>query len=207
MTVVILAAGTSSRMVRDVPKHLLEVNGEPVIARTVRQLRAGGVAEKDLWLVTRNEAVKAACSGVNVYELPAQTKCTTETFFRTRSLWYEDSVALIILGDVMFTDAAVRKMLEDDQGLCLWYTDTQDIFAVKMHRWSYPCVLRAAKRVFSMDPLENDGRLWQVHFACKGAHKNQCHIDDETQDFDSAEDYDNWLKGVSKNKLFAAKTP
>lgn len=66
-TAIILAAGVGKRFgaeMNDRPKALLEVGGETLIARLVRQLREGGVAKVVIVVGHRGELIEQALAGV-----------------------------------------------------------------------------------------------------------------------------------------------
>ena len=65
---IILAAGISSRifeLTRGLPKGLMEIGGEPVVGRIIRQLREAGVDDITL-VVGYREDLQGALSGVLV---------------------------------------------------------------------------------------------------------------------------------------------
>ena len=53
VTAVILAAGRGTRLGADVPKGLIELGGQSMVARSVRQMQARGI--RNIWIVTGHQ--------------------------------------------------------------------------------------------------------------------------------------------------------
>ena len=179
-----LCAGRSARF-EGRPKHLLAIGGETLIDRQRRQF--GPVLVMDA-----NEV--------------GQTSATCETLILSAMHWGAGRVH-ILLGDAYYTDAAVIQINEDLHPVSFW-TDGQDIFAISFHLDHALPILRAAARVVAKK-AHNNGRLWELYRVysglpdCAPLPKPDCRliriIKDETQDFDTPDDFNNFKSGIYKN--------
>lgn len=101
----------------ETPRHLTEIDGEPLVARTIRQLREHGI--DDIAISSTNPVFEQFGVPVlkhqNTYDAVSYNNFTgywCEAFYPT------DYPVCYIFGDVIFTDNAVRIITE---------TETQDI--------------------------------------------------------------------------------
>ncbi len=111
---IILAAGISSRifeLTRGLPKGLMEIGGEPVVGRIIRQLREAGVDDITLVVGYREDLFKARfpeCSFVTNAEYRATNTCVSlELALRPNET---DSV-FVINGGVYFEEGILGRML------------------------------------------------------------------------------------------------
>ncbi|MDQ6837288.1 MAG: aminotransferase class I/II-fold pyridoxal phosphate-dependent enzyme, partial [Actinomycetota bacterium] len=115
----ILAAGTGQRMrplTTDVPKCLVEVNGVPIVFRSLRVLASAGVTE--VIIVVGHEAAQVRrrvghnFAGVDIEYVDAPSFDTTNNI---RSLWdarrYCDEDILLVEGDILFDRDVVMRLL------------------------------------------------------------------------------------------------
>jgi histidinol-phosphate/aromatic aminotransferase/cobyric acid decarboxylase-like protein/GTP:adenosylcobinamide-phosphate guanylyltransferase len=120
---VVLAAGLGTRMrplTSDIPKCLVEVNGIPVLFRSLRVLALAGVTEAVI--VVGHEAAQVrrrignTFAGIDIVYVDAPLFDTTNNI---RSLWdargYCDEDVLLLEGDVVF-DLEVVMRLRDQRG-------------------------------------------------------------------------------------------
>lgn len=137
------------------------------------------------------------------------TCCACDTFMQTEPLWPEDRVT-ILLSDVYYTDAVADRIKACMLPIA-FFSDTQDIFAISFDAHiGRILLLPAAKRVLD-EGGHNHGRLWEMYrkMLCV-AHTETVPppgnlfleiVSDETQDFDSPEEYRRWRSGKVKNVL------
>ena len=116
---VILAAGKGDRLqalTADLPKCLVEINGEPLLFRALRALGAHGVTEAVIVIGHKGDVVRrragARFEGVDVRYVEAPQYATTNNI---RSLWdargYFDEDILLLEADVVFDDAVIASLL------------------------------------------------------------------------------------------------
>ena len=110
MRVIIAAAGPQSKWNNHlgVPSHLVQVDGEPLLVRTIRQAR------------TITDDVHLTCPDDPRYDLGVQRHIRrrigveqpdSNEYASTRDLWI-DGRTILLLGDVYFTDAAIRTIAD-----------------------------------------------------------------------------------------------
>lgn len=103
MKILILAAGEQTRWGDpDNPKQLVDIAGEPLLARIVRQCRAAGCEPV---IVSHDERLWLS----DEHFVPAMRRCTCETLLHTRSLWKGRTI--VLLGDVIYSPGAFEKIV------------------------------------------------------------------------------------------------
>lgn len=208
-----IAAGEATRWNNylGTPKHLIKIGGEPILHRTVR-LFAGN----DIYIVAKDESY--AVEGAKVY-IPKFNldNYDVDKFLNSEELWSDTERTLVVYGDVYFTEKAVDKItkhterdwrlfgrafdssvIEDDWGECF----AQSFYPehIPLHRNALDRVLKLYKE----DVLDRCGG-WEHYRAILGLPDSQMHrhlvgqecftnIDDLTTDFDTPQNYDNFIK-------------
>lgn len=196
----ILAAGECVRFGADYPKQHIEVDGERIIDRTIRQFG-------NPQLVTiGNNIAPDYMNRMN----PSAHGFTAESFLSTASYWADDN--LVLFGDVFFTDDAA-KLIRDCDWPIAFFADGQDIFAVRFKDGEVTRLVGALRSVIASakEPGGNSGRIWEVYREVFGIedwpilaeHEKPgiFLIGDETQDFDTLEDLENFQNGKTKNYI------
>lgn len=133
------------------------------------------------------------------------SRCTCESLVACRN--YMNGRVIVLLGDVYYTDKTMEDILSNTSPFCIW-TDKQDIFAMAFYR---ACPIMESAWVVANQPIiRNNGRLWEAYrhmiredgtgipTLVEGMVRYVC---DETQDFDTHDDYTNFRKGKTKNQL------
>ena len=98
-----------------VPKHLIPVDGEPLIARTVRLLRERGV--EDIVIVGPDDpryAVPGARLFVPTHHVPwsgGSTRHDCDKFLSSRELWNEEGRTVILHGDIYLAENAADTIV------------------------------------------------------------------------------------------------
>ena len=115
---IILAAGQGKRMNSDLPKVLHEINGEPMIHRTVKMLKSLQFDRIVVVVGFKGEMVEESLAGYDV-EIAWQKEQlgTGHAVMMTRDLLADfDGTTLVALGDVPFLQAAtVERLFEVHQ--------------------------------------------------------------------------------------------
>lgn len=199
-----------------VPKQLVEVDGEPILHRTVRLARAHGARE--VFVVARRGDDPA-------FQVPgAETIAArfspafgdSDTYASSRHVWSPSGPTRIILGDVYFTEAAMALIMERDVQGWTWFCRMHrseitgspwgEGFAVGFRpedRGRYFAALCAVTALFQARIIRRT-KGWEVarymggaRGAAVGEHRrHECfvEIDDETNDFDRPVDYEAWME-------------
>lgn len=120
--VIITAAGDAKRWNnwRGVPKHLVDVNGEPLLARTVRQLREADPSV-DIWITGPNDE-RYEQRGARLYVpswRPDFRECSMYVW--AAPLWNEDGRTTFMYGDTFYSDDAVASILAGPGHLNAWH--------------------------------------------------------------------------------------
>jgi hypothetical protein len=200
--VVILCAGDGRRWgdYLGVPKQLIPFQGEPLLSRTVRQLRKAGYTRAPI-CVSRDPRLHV--EGVEPY-YPARHRWTAETLAATSGLWARRTT--VLLGDVFFTSHALRRIVGTQKPLVFFgrpwpsaYTlsDHGELFALSFDEAHAKSVIRACSQVIQATQRDAWGNLWDVYHALAGIRLGSSGterkmfevIDDLTNDFDTPETY------------------
>ena len=204
-TAIVIAAGEGSRWSEylGVPKHLIDVGGETLLHRTVRQL-ADRVEQ--VWVVARNDDRYRQHAG-DTYTIDPSSS-DMDKFYSGRALW--EGHTLIVYGDTYFTAAAMDTICADTDdwrlycrphGSTVTGSPYGECFAFSLPRSTHSQVLSAVVHVAGMHELGQTPRAggWELYRAMLGLslteHVMGDHhtvIDDWTEDFDFPADYDLW---------------
>ena len=200
MKYLIMCGGPSCKW--DLPKQLYEIDGKPLIRRTVELLKAAGA--EDIYITSTNKVFSK-------YATLLYYNSNKEPYSWLDCFYLMPEPVCYIFGDVLFSPEAIRTIVEKD-------TESIDFFAsghpfsprygkqyaepfafkVRAHERFKAAVERAkwlgANGCFSRDPIAWE--LWQV---IQGTPLNiiaqdYTIINDYTRDFDSEEEFKEWLK-------------
>jgi hypothetical protein len=124
--VLILAAGEQKRWPMTEPpyhKQLLDVGGETIVARIVRQCRSRNT--EPLIISHRDWPMN-----VQVVEPCGATRWTVETLFSTYDLWKKRTV--VLLGDVVYSRATMDRIFAPQSEELKVYGNEHEIFALSI---------------------------------------------------------------------------
>lgn len=221
--VIVICAGEGERWgdYLGVPKHLIEVDGERLIDRTVRLALEHGAT--DVTVVAKRGDTRYSVKGAR----RAMAKLNPENgdadkFLSSKHLWDKEGRTVVLYGDVWFSDEAMRTILSDthtDWRLYARFGPSQttgatsgECFAVSVYPGQHDEWTAALERVAAM---WRDSRLkrcggWETYRAMHAVPDDQLSkhrrytrhlwIDDWTEDFDKPGDYDTWMqrRGTAK---------
>jgi len=165
--VLIMAAGASTRWEDlDTPKHLVDVGGELLIQRIVRQVQERGfdpvVVTHSAEIATESAVDRTTGRPPITVLWPKRHRLIVDTLMSTKELWQSPTV--ILLGDVIYSRACMNLVLNDNSGL-QFYGTRYEIFALRFTRFDdieYACkhvVIHAYKNKYS----PNVGKLWSLY--------------------------------------------
>jgi len=188
--VLIAANGENERWPPPQRKVLAEVDGEPLVGRTVRMCRE---RKREPWVVSRHADVAALGSPLTV----PRTRSLCDTILEAQDLWSGERVALL-LGDVWYVDGTLDAAL-DYRGLLVraWGSD-QEVYAV-----AWAPGMTATMMVALATAAGHGGKLWHLLRVLDGLYPTSHArlpsmlqlVDDGTRDFDSREQFDAWTAG------------
>ena len=185
----------------DMPKHLSEVNGEPIVARTIRLLRENGV--KDIAISSLHPAFKNF--GVEVLK--------HENMYKegTKGTWLDGFYPMTvpvcyIFGDVVFSPEAIKKIVETETDQIEFFASAKPLPAIYPKRWAEPFAFKVANTMRFFHAIEETAILdergafkrepiaWELWQVIKGTplnkvdYTNYTVINDYTCDIDEPED-------------------
>ena len=218
---IIIAAGRGTRWNNYLgrPKHFVEIDGEPIIKRTVRLARS---YTKRLYVVASSQDY--CISGTSLY-VPTATNKTygADKFLSSEHLWSRSGRTVVLYGDVYFTEAAMQHiMLYKPRQWALFARFGASAFTGKQcgecfahsfypeHIHEHTVALHAIIKASRQGKIERCGG-WEHYRAMEGLplreHKRKgrlVDIDDWTEDFDSPSDYNMWMSLRSVCRKVAA---
>lgn len=198
MTVVILAAGSSIPF-GDFPKQLLDVGGETLLERQVRQF---GSATKIYLATHRKELNHPRCIKFD----PPSREWKCDTLLSSRSLWNETDKTIVIHGDVYFTDAACETV-----GNCPGYpltffwnggvegTEAYGLCFVPQEKPGLLlAIFIAVEEAWNNHSPPHDCGLMKLMATCEaiGLQHEKIILNDGTRDFDNPDKHRDWKKGM-----------
>ena len=199
MKYIIMAGGTYNGW--DMPKHLSEVNGEPIVARTIRLLRENGA--KDIAISSLHPAFEnfgvEVLKHENMYKEGAKGTWLDGFYPMTVPVCY-------IFGDVVFSPEAIKKIVETETDQIEFFASAKPLPAIYPKRWAEPFAFKVANTMRFFHAIEETAilaergafkrepiawELWQVIKDTplnKVDYTNYTVINDYTCDIDEPED-------------------
>lgn len=215
---IIICAGEATRWDNylGVKKHFIEIGGEKLLHRTVRLLKENGI--NDIYIVNKGESeykikgTKSFIPELNEYN------GGVDKFINSKELWLENGRTIVLYGDVYFSEYAMEKIVTHnnyDWQLfgrafgsrvtgCPWGECFAQTF-FGQHRTEHLEKLEAAVEMWHKGEIRNPSG-WQHYRFMINLPKDRVdvimvgdrfiNIDDETDDFDTKEDYITWKENT-----------
>jgi hypothetical protein len=208
LRVLILAAGSGTRWgnYRDIPKHLVEVEGEVLLERTCEQF----LKHTDEVVVVGPDE-RYLVEGTRLYIPDPNQDRELDKFASSMSEWSEDSRTVLVFGDVYFTDEAVRAIASNKGSwtfFCrsgpsdLTCKKSKEIFAIAFEPVKKDLIEKSVKKLLPFKSVTGGWALFReltignplahpkdVRMFEYGRHVE---IDDWTEDFDYPADLEAW---------------
>jgi len=201
--VLLMCAGVGSRWAREEPKQFVDIDGEPLIERTLRLL--GG---QPLVIVARHARFDAVATGkatVSTHH-PASHETLLDSIYCTQLELGTATRTIVLLGDVLYTEACLELIF----GLATDFAvvgDDMEIFGMTYTEVHHKALMALMEQLRKDAPIDGRprtyyrGRIRQLYRLWNGIPENRhwwCgnyyHLEDGTQDFDTVEEYDAWLR-------------
>ena len=213
MNCIIICAGEATRWNNHlgVPKHLIEVDGETILQRTVRLIRKYCNADTKIYIVVKNLKDKryfVEGSATVCADLETRNK-DADKFLSSRHLWSNDSRTIVFYGDVWFSDDAMKTIIKHKEDEWVLFANKDECFAQSFYPKDKAEHLKALESVRDMHCSGDIGRCggWE-HYRKMNGYPVREHkygkrfflIDDLTDDFDYPKDYDEWIKRYKESK-------
>jgi hypothetical protein len=216
--VILMCAGRAERWGNylGVQKHLLLIDGETLLDRTLRLVRR--YTSAPIVIVAFNPEYDR--DGHERFE-PSHGPlnfCDTDKFLSAKERWAESGQTVILYGDVFFTDAAIKTIISH-VGEHRFFGRREHSYITgrqwrEMFALSFPAEERAelGEHLFQLRSDLLAGKIsrgggWELFRRIHGYTWNQfTAIDDFTDDFDYPKDYDQWIRRY-RNPIHRALSP
>jgi len=204
---IIICAGEATRWNNylGVPKHLINVDGETLIERTVRLLHKYKREDISVHIVVKNFYDKRYdIEGATMYQADLNTNnVDADKFLSSKNLWNKNGRTMVIYGDVWFTDEAIKRIIRSEIKEWTLFANFTECFVqsfysidISRHRDALYKIRDAYKQGF----ITRCGG-WEHYRAFNDEnlieHKIGPHfylVFDESDDFDFPSDYDVWIE-------------
>ena len=139
MKYILLCGGMNSKEQKrfDKPRHLLEIKGEPIVARTIRLLRENGV--EDIAISTDMPELFEGF-GVHVIDSRHEEKHVISQFYESwlTAFIYFNSPVCFIFGDVVFSPEAIKTIVEKKTEDVEFFASAPPFPTTYKKRWAEP---------------------------------------------------------------------
>ena len=190
MKYIIMADGKGTRWqnYNDIPKHFIEINGETLLARTVRLLRQG---DPGCEVIITSHDPRYEVEGATRYE-PVNNHLEIDRF--TEEL-IADNVCFLY-GDTYYSEDAADIIINTEAEDILFFGNQRSIVAVKVADGElFRSHVDRVRQLFIEGKIEKCIG-WQVYqsftglpFGEKKIESKYIILEDSTEDFNSTEDY------------------
>lgn len=147
MKYIVMCGGTYDKW--DRPKHLTELKGEPLVARTIRLLRENGV--EDI-AISSNSALfeqfgVPVLHHYNPYTLPINDRASTPWL---DAFYPMEEPVCYIFGDVVFSPEAIKTIVETDTDSIEFFASAKPLPPIYPKHWAEPFAykVRDTRRFF-----------------------------------------------------------
>lgn len=201
-----------------VPKHLIEINGERLLDRTIRLIRNKADKNDKINVVAFKKIYKTPYSTLRVprYEIKEEKEKHFEYPFLyvSKKWWSVDDTTVILLGDVYFTEEAMNTIINNarksnqyafygrDNASTFTGCSYGEIFGISISHESVDTVWNTILEVKHLKETDQINRFsgWEIYRQLQSINPNSHEIkdnfiiiDDFTDDFDYPSDYDLWI--------------
>ena len=184
----------------DEPRHLLEINGEPIVARTIRLLREAGaddiaISSNSEWFEDLGVPVLHHDNSYVGIEYNNSSGHWCDAFYPT------DEPTTYIFGDVIFSPEAIRKIVEYEADDIMLFASKYPYSPKYLKWWPEPFAFKVTdtdhlhrtieevKRLGSIGAFYRKPIAWEVWNVAMGGNPNEIYpryvaINDYTVDID-----------------------
>lgn len=192
MKYIIMADGKGTRWknYQNIPKHLIKIDGEILLERTVRQLNN---QDKNAKVIITSHDKRYEFKGATRYE-PLNNVLEIDRF--TEEL-IEDNICFLY-GDTYYTDETINNIINSKVDDILFFGNQKSIVAIKVKDSKlFKKHISNVKNLFLENKIQNC-KGWQVYqsfqnleFDKKQIKDKFVIVDDETIDYNTPKEYEN----------------
>ena len=190
---------------RDNSRHLVNVKGEVLVARTIRQLKSAGVTDI---------AISTTSSTFRKFGVPLLVHDNRYAYgisgYWVDAFYPVDEPVCYIFGDVVFTDEAIKKIVETETSDIEFFASVPPFAEGYPKRWAEPFAFKVVDYEYFQQCVEKTKRLrdegmfmresiaWELWQVIKGTtlnniiYKNYIAINDSTCDVDCPSEVEQW---------------
>jgi hypothetical protein len=204
--VILMCAGRAERWGkhRGTHKHLVSVNGEMLLDRTLRLVRRHTAAP--IVIVAFDPEYARPGGELFAPRHGPRDFCDTDKFLSSEERWGASGDTILLYGDVFFTHAAMKTIVTYDgphqffgrrEGSYFTGCPWRELFALRFQaaerEWIREQLFAVKSKLLAGD-LETGGgwALYEQLYGGSGDHFTV--IDDFTEDFDFPQDFETWLR-------------
>ena len=141
MKYIIMCGGKYSRW--KTPKQLLKIQGEPIVARTIRLLKSEGV--RDIAISTNDSRF----AGFGVPILKHKNNMKVDTSEHVTGAWVEafyptNEPACYLMGDVVFSQAAIRTIVQTETDSIRFFASVPPFSPLYFKKYGEPFAFKVA---------------------------------------------------------------
>ena len=160
MKYILLCGGMNSKEQKnfDKPRHLLEIKGEPIVARTIRLLRENGIDQMDIII----------CSDSDEFKM-----FNVAFFKRTYDKSWLSAFppfgfpACYLFGDVVFSPEAIKKIVETETDDVEFFASAPPFPTIYKKRWAEPFAFKVFQYGHFIQALRETSELHEYYRAFK----------------------------------------
>lgn len=186
------------------PKHMTELNGEPLVARTIRLLRENGV--EDIAISSNNPIFEQFGVPVLKHNNPYSLQITTSQGNWLDGFYPTDKPVCYIMGDVVFSPYAIKTIVETETDDIEFFASAEPLPKDYPKKWAEPFAFKVVNTERFFDCIEKTKQAekwgcfyrqpvsWELWQVIKGTplgkidYTNYTAINDYTCDIDEPDD-------------------
>ena len=141
MRYILMCGGKYSRW--KTPRQLLQIHGEPIIARTIRLLKSEGVSEI---YISANDERFAKYAPLLKHENKMTVDCEAVTGAWVDAFYPTEEPACYLFGDVVFSKAAIHKIVNTETNDILFFGSTPPFSPLFIKEWAEPFAFKVVNQ-------------------------------------------------------------
>jgi len=194
-------------------KHFVEIDGEPLIHRTIRLIRKYG-DNPDIHMLARSDDYRLMDVIFHKIE-PDMSYADLGKIIQSQEIWKQYNEVTILYGDVFFTEKAMETICNNQKSPAFFGRldkseitgkEYGEIFGLYIQLKDYDLIVEKAMAAVDKYFSEEWGRActWELYKEIEGQPyrieqdkqpgESFVLIDDFTDDFDFPEDFDRWME-------------